>query len=285
MRCRVYKNLSDKFFVIDENGNKFECLSRGKLKRYDKVVVGDFVEVEGNVIIDVVDRKNVLVRPPIANLDRLLIVVSSVPETDFILVDKLIIKCFANNIEPVIVISKADILDDGFINQVKDEYSGVVSEIIVTSSESGQGQDELIKAMRGKLCAFAGQSAVGKSRLTNLLGGNAEIGELSSKLNRGKNTTRHTEIYFIGDVMLADTPGFSKLDINEIKYTKLYEYYPEFKELNSECKYPACTHVYEKIGDCAVKRALNSCKINKNRYNRYITLFEDLKKYWEKMYD
>ena len=96
MRCKVYKNLSDKFFVIDENGNKLECLSRGKLKRYDKVVVGDFVEVDGNVIVDVVDRKNILIRPPIANLDQLLIVVSSVPETDFILVDKLIIKCFAN---------------------------------------------------------------------------------------------------------------------------------------------------------------------------------------------
>lgn len=284
MKCRVYKNLSDKFFVVDENGNKFECLSRGKLKRYDKVVVGDFVEVDGGVIVDVYDRKNILIRPPIANLDQMLIVLSSVPETDFVLVDKLIIKCFANNIEPIIVISKADILCDEFIASVKGEYKNVVNNIIVTSSESGQGRDELVSVMNGKLSAFAGQSAVGKSKLTNLLGGEAEVGELS-KISRGKNTTRHTEIFTIGDMMIADTPGFSKLDIYEIKYTKLYEYYPEFSQYNASCKYPACTHVYEKINDCAVKNALNSCKINKNRYNRYITLFEDLKKYWEKMYD
>ena len=284
MKCRVYKNLSDKFFVVSETGEKIECVSRGKLKRYDKVVVGDIVEVEDNVIVDVMDRKNVLVRPPIANLDQLLIVVSSVPKTDFLLVDKLIVKCFANNIEPVIVVSKADILSDDFIRDVKDEYSGVVNKIVVTSSVNGQGQGELESIMKGKLSAFAGQSAVGKSKLTNLLGGDAIVGELS-KIERGKNTTRHTEIFLIGDIMLADTPGFSKLDINEIKYTKLYEYYPEFKPYNEHCKYPACCHVYEKNDDCALKKALNSCKINKNRYNRYITLFEELKKYWEKMYD
>lgn len=286
MQGKVIKIIADLFFVLS-NGKLYECSARGKLKK-DKIVVGDEVEFSDsdNIIEKVFKRKNILVRPPVSNIDKMLIVLASVPQPDFILVDKLIVKCFKYNITPYIVINKCDINKQDFIDCVHDEYDNVVEKVIEISALTREGLSELVDIIKGSVTCLAGQSAVGKSELTLALGGKAEVGELSKKINRGKNTTRHCEINILSDgVMTIDTPGFSRLELEDVKYTELMTFYPDFYPYLNECKFTPCTHKHEKDCDCGVKRAVNVCKINKNRYNRYIEIYDELKTYWEKMYD
>ena len=285
MLGRIIKNISDRYVVQIED-KAYNAIPRGRLKKLDKLLVGDIVECEfsmGQYIINKrLERKNQFVRPPIANLDILCIVVSQVPLIDKYLVDKLIIKCMQNEVTPILVINKCDIITKEFIHEITDEYYFVDTYIV--SAVSGDGISRLKDVIRGKVTAFAGQSAVGKSKLSTALGADALDGELSKKTLRGRHTTRHTEIYMLGDdIFLADTPGFSRLDINDIHYKNLKYYYPEFAEY--KCKYSSCVHIEQKICDCGVKLALNDCKINKNRYNRYIQLYNQLKIFWETKYD
>lgn len=286
MQGKVVKIIADLFSVLSE-GNIYECSARGKLKK-DKIVVGDEVIVDKNenIIEKVLKRKNILIRPPVSNIDNLLIVLASVPEPDFILIDKLIVKCFKNNITPYIVINKCDINDKDFIQKVHDEYDSVCEKVVEISALTKEGVGSLIELISGGVTCLAGQSAVGKSELTLAFGGKAEVGELSKKINRGKNTTRHCEINVLpSGVMLIDTPGFSRLELEDVKYTELMTFYPDFYPYLNECKFTPCTHKHEKDCDCGVKRAVNVCKINKNRYNRYIDIYDELKTNWEKMYD
>ena len=286
MQGKVVKIIADLFFVLC--GEKvYECSARGKLKK-DKIVVGDDVEFDlnENIIEKVGKRRNILIRPPVSNIDKMLIVLASIPEPDFILIDKLIVKCFKYNITPYIVINKCDINNEQFIKNVHEEYDGVVEEVVEISALTKEGVENLINKIKGSVTCLAGQSAVGKSELTLAFGGKAEVGELSKKINRGKNTTRHCEINILeSGVMTIDTPGFSRLELEDVKYTELMTYYPDFYPYLNECKFTPCTHKHEKEQDCGVKRAVNVCKINKNRYNRYIEIYDELKTYWEKMYD
>lgn len=286
MQGKVIKIIAD-LFTIFSDGKVYECSARGKLKK-EKIVVGDNVEFSAseNIIESVQERKNILVRPPVSNIDKMLIVLASVPKPDFVLIDKLIIRCFKDNITPYIVINKCDINDSEFIKSVHDEYDNVVEKVFEISALNREGLSELVGEIAGSLTCLAGQSAVGKSELTLALGGNAQTGELSKKINRGKNTTRHCEINILKDnVLTIDTPGFSKLKLDDIKYTLLMTYYPDFYPYLNECKFLPCAHKHEKEQDCGVKRAVNVCKINKNRYNRYIEIYDELKTDWEKMYD
>ena len=285
MKGLITKNISDSYEVW-LNGSIITAKPRGKLKKSDKLLVGDYVECNciGNeyIIEGRMQRKNQFVRPSIANIDILCILVTEIPIADKYLVDKLIIKCFENKIKPILVISKKDIVSDKFVEEIESEYYFL--DIFKVSALTNESIGELKTAIKGKLTALAGQSAVGKSKLSSALGALAIEGEISKKTLRGKHTTRHTEIYILkDDILLADTPGFSRLDINEIRYTDLKYYYPEFE--NAKCKYASCDHIEQKVSDCFVKMALNDCKINQNRYNRYVELYKDLKQYWETRYD
>ena len=285
MKGLVVKNISDKYIVwID--GASVDAKPRGKLKKSDKLLVGDYVEcvrADNEWIIESrYDRKNQFIRPSIANIDALCILVTEVPLVDKLLVDKLIIKCFENKIRPIIVINKIDIVSASFIQEIEQEYYFL--EVIKVSALTGEGVSELKYAIKGQLTALTGQSAVGKSKLSRVLGADALEGDISKKTLRGRHTTRHTQIYILPDeVLLADTPGFSRLDINELKFTDLKYYYPEFASF--KCKYASCDHIEQKISECSIKVALNDCKINQNRYNRYIQLYKELKEYWETRYD
>ncbi len=287
MHGKVIKILADLFTVYTGEAT-YSCSSRGKLKR-EGIIVGDGVTFFGGprYTIEKVDvRKNQLERPPVANIDQMLIVLASIPEPDFILVDKLIIKCFENKITPIVIINKCDLNTSDFTKQVHDEYDSVVNNVLEVSAITGEGKKPILELLKGKVTCFAGQSAVGKSQLTLLLGGSAVVGELSTRINRGKNTTRHNEIFLLDDgIMLADTPCFSRLELNEIKYTDLTQFYPDFSEFEVDCKFKPCYHIFEKDEYCGVKKAVNVCKMNKNRYNRYIQIYNELKTYWEKMYD
>lgn len=283
----VYKKVANNFWVKDGEKDYF-CVARGNLK-IDGIFVGDFVEYEvlngQPTICEVKKRKNQLIRPPLANLDQLIIVIAQIPQPDYMIVDKLILFSLCYGINPVIVINKID-LDKTVKNYVCKAYKNVVENIIFTNAHTGEGISELKEAMRGKLSAFAGQSAVGKSALVNKIMAKhlSQVGEISIKNQKGKQTTRHAEIFFEDDIMVTDTAGFTSLDekLLPIAYYELPYYYPDFVEFLGECKYKSCVHYNEKIEECAVKRAVNSQLIDKERFLRYKQIYKILNEKWVK---
>lgn len=256
----------------------------GKLKQDGKVLVGDRVEFDvlkssQGCISKVLERDNVLVRPPISNIDNLVIMFATRPQPDFVLIDKLVLTCLVNDIKPIICVNKIDLIDDKTLQNIHDQYDDVVLDVVCISAKTGKNIDSLLKLMKGKTTALAGQSAVGKSTLLNALTGGefAKTGDISQKTNRGKHTTRHTQMYEIQkDTYVCDTPGFSMLNLNGITYDNLCYYYPDFNEF--ECKYTGCSHTKESSKDCGVKQAVFEGKINLERFERYQKIYEELKK-------
>lgn len=269
----VVKKNANLFFIGDE-----AFLARKNLKN-DGIFVGDVVEYDEKqkTIEKVLPRKNLLVRPPIANLDKMFIVLASTPKPDFYLIDKLITFCKANDISPVLIVNKKDILNEDLKKDLQKTYKNVLPICFVSAKDEDVKQ--ILKHVKG-VCAFAGQSAVGKSSLINSILGEKkeEIGELSSKTDRGKQTTRLVTLYKVSkNDYLADTAGFSKLDENLIEVEKnlLDRYFDEFINYIPFCEYTSCNHIAEK--KCGVKNAVNLGEIDEKRYNNYVKLFKVLK--------
>ena len=269
----VLKKNADKFTVEVED-KKFICQARN-LKEQG-IFVGDKVEVNGDVIEKVLPRKNVLIRPPLANLDKMIIVIAKAPKPDFLLVDKLLIFCTLNDIEPLLCINKSD-LGENFVEEVIKNYEKATKIVVISTLDDTVF--DLKKEIKG-ITALAGQSAVGKSSIINaLLKENvAKIGNFSKKVERGKQTTRLVELYEIEKgKYLADTAGFSKLDerlLNVDEY-ELRKYYPEFIAPSHNCKYKSCLHLSSK--DCGVCSAVKNGEISKLRYENYKILQENIK--------
>ncbi len=273
MKGRVTKKIADKFLV-----DGVFCSARGSLKERG-IFVGDLVEYDKKpaVIENVCERKNILIRPPIANLDKMIIVIASSPKPDFLLVDKLSLFCLKNGIEPLICVNKSDILTEELKEKIIRIYSKLFR-VIFVSAEKGE-VDELKKVLKG-VCAFAGQSAVGKSSLINALHGEEkeEVGSLAKKTERGKQTTRIVSLYTLGkNNFIADTAGFSKLDegLLNIEARELGSFFPEFEPYLNECKYLSCAHMKE--SECGVKKAVKNGKISLERYENYQKIYEVLK--------
>lgn len=235
------------------------------------------------IITKVLDRKNYIPRPPIANIDKLLIVIAPKPAPDLLLVDKLIVYCFTNNIEPVVVINKSDLIEDDFLDNINSQYNFLKTFVI--SATNNINIQKLKDYIGDNICAVCGQSAVGKSSLINALipSLNLETGELSLKIDRGKHTTRVNELHLYDNLMVIDTPGFSSLELT-IEYDELDGFYPEFSGYLGECKYLDCSHVGEG-DDCLIIRAVRDGKINKDRYERFVELYKKCKEKWENRYD
>ena len=279
---KLYRVITHKsnFFTLENGDEQFTVKARGKLKRDGEIMVGDFVEVEGEtekVIKSVTERKNSLIRPSVANVDQIVLVVSPQPEIDWFLIDKMVINCHENGIECVICLNKTDLGENDYAKLVE-QYSPDVVAVVKTCAEKGEWE-ELKPHLKDKLTCFAGQSGVGKSTLSNLIYGSSEqrVGEVSEKIGRGKNTTTTASIITTADgYKLIDTPGFSMLDVFSVKHEDLALYYNEFVELADECKFHPCTHTSEP--NCAVKVAVESGKINGERYERYLKIFEEQKR-------
>ncbi|MEE0946394.1 MAG: ribosome small subunit-dependent GTPase A [Acutalibacteraceae bacterium] len=279
------------FYYVHAENNVYECKARGNFRKEGITpLVGDLVEitVDNNnkgVIEYVYPRKNSLVRPAVANIDKLFIVSSyTTPSPNLFIIDRLSALCIFHNIKPVIVFNKCDL---GDFTEYKNIYEKSGFTTAVVSAQSGEGIDALKEELKGCVSAFTGNSGVGKSSLLNILFPtlNLQTGEVSDKLGRGKHTTRHTELFaHCFDGYVADTPGFSSLDsqLGTIKFKeKLVQCFPDFTDFTYECKFLDCAHIGEK--GCGVCKAVQDGKIEKSRHESYCALYNELKdlKSWE----
>lgn len=301
MTGTVVKGIGGFYFVYDGDTVVFGK-ARGNLKRNKELIyVGDIVDFDidendrdGECVIHrVIERKNYLTRPPVSNLDILVVVFSLVqPAVNYPVADKLIAGCELAGIDPVICISKADLAGPEAVAEALSIYTPLYPSLSVNGI-TGEGIDDLRKIISGKKVALAGPSGVGKSTITNLLHADepgieeaeeallkAATGRISSKTGRGRHTTRHVEIFPMSDgTMLYDTPGFTSLDMPEIEPLAVRDLFPEFRGLNSSCRYSDCMHINEP--ECAVKDALQHGIISGSRYGSYISMTEEVRK-WQK---
>ena len=277
----IVKALSGFYYVRSDDGI-YECKARGRFRLEGiSPLVGDNVDfcldTNGKGTIDSIhDRKNSFVRPAVANIDCMVILASAVnPITDPFLIDR--VTALADNVgcEVIICINKSD-LDTG--DDLFDIYKSTGYTLIRTSAASGEGIEELREAIKGKLCAFTGNSGVGKSSILNALspGLNLKVGEVSDKLGRGRHTTRHVEIFPLdGGAYIADTPGFSSFDMEKTEHIpkeRLQFSFKEFDPYIGKCRFDDCAHIKEP--GCAVLSAVETGTISKTRHESYVRLYE-----------
>lgn len=281
------------FYYVDAVDAVYECKARGSFRnRKITPLVGDDVLItvnEGeheNTIDEILERKNSLIRPPLANLDQLFIVASIVdPKINTLILDKLIAIAEYKHIEPIIVLTKTDIAKD--YQPFVDIYSGAGFKVIVCDNSNGTGADEVRALIKGKISAFTGNTGVGKSTLLNNMYPTLQLatGETSKKLGRGKHTTRHCELFKADGGYIADTPGFSSLDFErceKIMKEDLPYCFREFEPYIANCQFSTnCSHINDK--GCAVAQAVKEGAISASRHESYATMYRDVKdiKEWQ----
>lgn len=274
------------FYYVEQDGVVHECKARGIFrKQHIKPLPGDHVIISKDdlgydVIEKILDRKNSLLRPPIANVDAMVIICSSVePNINFFLLDQMLVTAEINGIEPIIVFTKTDLAYDEAHNAKKMyEHIGVLT--FMSDVNNNDVVRPLKKFLHGKICVFTGNSGVGKSTLINKLipDLNLQTSPISRKLGRGKHTTRQVELLKFGDGYIADTPGFSSIDVKlmtQLSSENIVDGFVEFAEYAPLCKFTSCTHTCEK--GCRVIRAVDESKICRSRYESYVRMFNDLK--------
>ena len=278
----IYKGIGGFYYVKCQN-ELIECKPRGLFRKQGiKPVAGDAVglaiEAGTYYIETVLPRKNVFVRPPIANVDQFFIVVSTTePVPSFYVIDKLTAVALEQDVTPVILVTKTDLVPTQL---VMDAYENSGIQVVPVSACQGEGMEQIKGMLAGKLSVFTGNSGVGKSTLLNALLPNAhrEVGEISQKLGRGRHTTREVELMEVAGGLLADTPGFASLDLQKvapIEAENLQYVFPEVKKHITHGRYTGCSHTAE--AGCAVRAALEKGEISKSRYQSYVALYEEAK--------
>lgn len=286
MQGLIIENISNLYKVKSEE-KIYTTTARGKFKKDDITpVVGDLVEItEVNeekmeaVIEEILPRKNYVKRPKVSNISQLVFVLSSKhPKPDLLMLDKQLAFAEFLNINAIIVLNKIDLDKETEFKKIKEIYENVGYKVIETQANAGSGVSELIKLMKNNINVFSGNSGVGKSTLINSIFNDniTQEGEISQKNKRGKNTTTSIKLYEIDkNTFIADTPGFSTFEISEIESKNLENYFKEFKEFIPNCEFVGCTHIKEE--NCGIKHAIESGKINIDRYERFCKIYNELK--------
>ena len=293
MQGKIIKGIAGFYYIETHDARIYECKAKGIFRKDNvKPLVGDNVMIDiideenkkGN-ITEILPRKNRLLRPPVANVDQAVILFAIVkPDPNYNLLDRFLIMMRQQNLPVRICFNKQDIATQEEQQELYNAYEKCGYKVLFISVKEEKGLDELKELLRGKTTTLAGPSGVGKSSLLNKLVPDAlmQTGELSRKIDRGKNTTRHSELFYVSELSqgdeetyLFDTPGFTSLNLNDVTTDNLMQYYPEFEEFEPECRFGGCSHIAEP--DCGVKNALSEGKISAVRYENYKIIYEDLK--------
>ncbi|MDE6281627.1 MAG: ribosome small subunit-dependent GTPase A [Oscillospiraceae bacterium] len=292
MTGQIVKALSGFYYVDTGAGAPVPCRGRGKLRHQKATpLVGDGVEItcleDGTGMVDaILPRKNQFSRPAVANIDQLVIVCSgAIPVTDPFLIDRMAAMAEWKGCEPLIVFNKCDLVR---VDALAELYRAAGFSTLQVSAETGEGMDALAAAIAGKVSAFTGNSGVGKSSILNALqpGFSLRVGEVSEKLGRGRHTTRHVELFPVAGGLVADTPGFSSFDVEQmeaIPKEELAVTFREFAPYLDQCRFQGCAHVKER--GCAVREALAEGRIASSRHESYVRLYEQAKEIpdWERI--
>ncbi|MDN6641287.1 MAG: ribosome small subunit-dependent GTPase A [Tetragenococcus sp.] len=283
MKGQIQKALSGFYYIYSE-GKIYQTRARGNFrKRKITPVVGDFVTFESEnltegYLLEVLPRKNKLVRPSVANVDQGIIVISlSEPQFSYYLLDRFLVSIEYEGVLPIIYLSKADLqVEDELMNEIVTMYRKIGYIVIVSTEDDAM--TKLADLFPHRLTVFTGQSGAGKSTLLNCLMPQLklETAEISTALGRGRHTTKHVELLAIADGLVADTPGFSAIDFLEITERELAKQFPEFVQVSNQCKFRECLHLNEP--DCEVKRQVETGGIAKTRYENYVRFLEEIKK-------
>ncbi len=269
MQGTIVKGIAGFYYVRTESGEVFECKARGLFRNTDLVpLAGDRCRFAGGLVTEIEARRNAFERPPVANVELMILTVSADPAPSFPLLDRLCCTAEKNRAQVLICVSKADRADAALRERISAIYRGVYR-IIFTSAVTGEGIDELRKAAEGRQAAFCGPSGSGKSTLTNLLLGEArsETGAVSAKTLRGRNTTRCTELFVRGGLRLFDTPGFTAFEDSTLKSEEIETLFPEFAPFRGACRFSDCVHLKEE--GCAITDAVRAGRISRSRYRSY----------------
>ena len=286
MQGKIIRGIAGFYYVHVVESGVYECKAKGIFRKDGiKPLVGDDVEIEildekdmeGN-IMKILPRRNDLIRPAVANIDQALVVFAAAkPKPHFQLLDRFLVMMESKEIPAILCFNKSDIVDDAEIASLKEIYENCGYPLLFTSAKEETNIDELKELLRGKTTAIAGPSGVGKSSLINQLqsGVKMETGSISRKIERGKHTTRHSELIVLEEgSYIMDTPGFGSLYVGDMEKEELKYCFPEFSAYEGKCRFNGCSHTHEP--GCAVREAVEEGKIHRMRYEDYTFLYREL---------
>lgn len=288
MQGKIIKGIAGFYYIQTVESGIYECKAKGIFRKDgQKPLVGDNVEIsildekagKGNIDV-ILPRKNQLIRPAVANVDQVLVIFAAAkPKPNLNLLDRFLVAMEKQNVpRAVICFNKQDLVDEAECDRLRRIYENSGCELLFTSAADEKGVEAVREVLRGKTTAVAGPSGVGKSSLVNLIVPEAlmETGEISQKIERGRHTTRHSEILCVEkDTYICDTPGFTSLAVWDMEKEELRDYFPEFARWQGDCRFLGCSHTHEP--SCSVKTAVEEGKISRERYENYLEMYEELK--------
>ncbi len=290
-RGTLIRGIGSFYTAREPDGNEWTLRCKKKFRRQglspmtgDEVMFIPGTAEEDGWIEEILPRKTECLRPPVANVTRLIVVIAPVPEPDMLLADRQISRAVAQGMDVVIAVNKAD-LDPGLPDKIRGEYAAAGIPVLSVCALKGEGIGPLKEAMRGALCCLTGQSGAGKSTILNaLLDLDLETGDISRKISRGKNTTRQSELIEKDGIRVMDTAGFNLLEPEkQLEPEKLKERYPEFREYEGKCRFRECLH--DREPGCAVTEAVKNGKLSAERVERYRQLLNETREVWRTRYD